>query len=79
MIDSRITLHDFAQNQIWLTVVALTVEFTAWMQLLALTDHPARRWEPQRLRCGCSPDSCSDQADTSTTRKIEAQQLQLQL
>ncbi|MEE6289275.1 transposase, partial [Georgenia sp. MJ173] len=25
-------------------------EITAWMQMLALGDHPARRWEPKRLR-----------------------------
>jgi hypothetical protein len=28
----------------------LAVEVTAWTQLLALTGHPARRWEPNRLR-----------------------------
>ena len=28
----------------------LAVEITAWMQLLALHAHPARRWEPKRLR-----------------------------
>ncbi|GAA5117063.1 IS1380 family transposase [Haloechinothrix salitolerans] len=47
---SNLPLHDFAQNQIWLAIVALAVELTAWMQLLALADHPARRWEPKRLR-----------------------------
>jgi len=30
--------------------VALAVEITAWMQMLALTDHPECRWEPKRLR-----------------------------
>lgn len=43
-------LHDFAQNQIWLVIVALAAEITAWMQMLALTSHEARRWEPKRLR-----------------------------
>ena len=43
-------LFDFAQNEIWCAIVALAVELTAWMQMLALTDHPARRWEPKRLR-----------------------------
>ncbi|MCM3662377.1 IS1380 family transposase [Georgenia satyanarayanai] len=43
-------LHDFAQNQIWLAIVALAAEITAWMQMLALTTHDARRWEPKRLR-----------------------------
>jgi hypothetical protein len=31
-------------------IVALASELTAWMQMLALADHPARRWEPKRLR-----------------------------
>lgn len=43
-------LFDFTQNQIWCQIVALAVEITAWMQMLALTGHPARRWEPKRLR-----------------------------
>lgn len=43
-------LHDFAQNQIWLAIVSLATELTAWMQMLALTGHQARRWEPKRLR-----------------------------
>ena len=46
----NLPLHDFAQNQIWLAVVMLACELTAWLQLLALHDHPARRWEPKRLR-----------------------------
>ena len=44
------TLQDFTQNQVWLAIVALACEITAWMQLLALTTHEARRWEPKRLR-----------------------------
>jgi hypothetical protein len=43
-------LFDFAQNEIWCAIVALAVEITAWMQMLALHEHPARRWEPKRLR-----------------------------
>ncbi|MDQ2846426.1 MAG: transposase, partial [Actinomycetota bacterium] len=46
----NLPLHDFDQNRIWLAIVALAVELTAWLQLLAFTDHPARRWEPKRLR-----------------------------
>jgi len=46
----NLPLHDFDQNRIWLAIVALAVELTAWWQLLAFTDHPARRWEPKRLR-----------------------------
>jgi hypothetical protein len=47
---TNLPLHGFDQNRIWLAVVALAVELTAWWQMLALTDHPARRWEPKRLR-----------------------------
>ena len=47
---TNLPLHDFDQNRIWLAVVALAVELTAWWQMLALTGHPARRWEPKRLR-----------------------------
>jgi hypothetical protein len=47
---TNLPLHDFDQNRIWLAIVALAVELTAWWQLLAMADHPARRWEPKRLR-----------------------------
>lgn len=47
---ANLPLHDFAQNEIWLAIVALASDLTAWMQLLALTPHVARRWEPKRLR-----------------------------
>jgi hypothetical protein len=47
---SNLPLHGFAHNRIWAAIVALALEMTAWMQLLALTGHPARRWEPKRLR-----------------------------
>ncbi len=47
---SNLPLHGFTQNQIWLAIVALAVDLTAWLQMLALTDHDARRWEPKRLR-----------------------------
>ena len=40
----------FSQNQIWIAVVMLATELTAWMQMLALTDTDARVWEPKRLR-----------------------------
>jgi hypothetical protein len=53
----NLPLHDFTQNQIWCAIVALAVELTAWLQLLAFTgdrsqnhNHEARRWEPKRLR-----------------------------
>jgi Transposase DDE domain group 1 len=47
---TNLPLHDFAQNQIWCAIVALAVELTAWLQMLALAGHDARRWEPKRLR-----------------------------
>jgi hypothetical protein len=47
---TNLPLHDFNQNQIWCAIVALACELTAWMQTLALHGHPARRWEPKRLR-----------------------------
>ena len=47
---TNLPLYSFAQNQIWCAIVALACELTAWMQLLALHQDPARRWEPKRLR-----------------------------
>ncbi|MFR9807425.1 IS1380 family transposase, partial [Pseudonocardia sp. RS010] len=47
---TNLPLHELDQNRIWCAVVALACEITAWTQLLAYTGHPARRWEPKRLR-----------------------------
>lgn len=47
---TNLPLHELDQNRIWQAVVALACEITAWTQMLAFTDHPARRWEPKRLR-----------------------------
>jgi hypothetical protein len=47
---TNLPLHDFTQNQIWCAIVALACELIAWMQMLALPGHEARRWEPKRLR-----------------------------
>lgn len=46
----NLPLHDFTQNQIWTEIVALACELMAWMQMLALHETPARRYEPKRLR-----------------------------
>jgi hypothetical protein len=46
---TNLPLHDFAQNQIWCAIVALASEITAWLQMLALAAHTARRLEPERL------------------------------
>ena len=47
---TNLPLHNLDQNRIWCAVVALACELTAWAQMLALTGHQARRWEPKRLR-----------------------------
>ncbi len=47
---TNLPLHDLNQNRIWCAVVSLACELLAWLQLLALVGHPARRWEPKRLR-----------------------------
>jgi hypothetical protein len=38
------------QNRIWLAIVELVMDLTAWMQQLAMTGTKARTWEPKRLR-----------------------------
>jgi Transposase DDE domain group 1 len=40
---TNLPLFDFDQNRIWCALVALAGELTAWLGMLALTDHPARR------------------------------------
>jgi hypothetical protein len=47
---TNLPLHKLDQNRIWCALVALACELIAWAQLLALNKHPARRWEPKRLR-----------------------------
>lgn len=46
----NLPFHGFAQNQIWLEIIALAADLLVWTQTLAWHDHPARRWEPKRLR-----------------------------
>src|SRR3954469_8093778 len=46
----NLPLHELDQNRIWCPIIALACELTAWAQLLVLAEHPARRWEPKRLR-----------------------------
>jgi hypothetical protein len=47
----NLPFHTFAQNQIWLEIVALAADLLAWTQTLAFDQHaPIRRWEPKRLR-----------------------------
>jgi hypothetical protein len=46
----NLPFHGFDQNQIWLEIIALAADLLAWTQTLAWHHHPARRWEPKRLR-----------------------------
>ena len=47
----NLPFHGFAQNRIWMEVVALAADLLAWTQTLAFDQtEPARRWEPKRLR-----------------------------
>jgi len=43
-------LHGFDQNRIWLAIVMLASNLTAWLQMLTLAGTEARTWEPKRLR-----------------------------
>ena len=46
----NLPLHGFDQNRIWCQIVQLACELLAWTQMLGYPAHPARRWEPKRLR-----------------------------
>jgi hypothetical protein len=46
----NLPLHGFDQNRIWCQLVQLACELIAWTQMLGYPDHPARRWEPKKLR-----------------------------
>ena len=47
----NLPFHGYAQNQIWLEIVALAADLLTWTQTLAWPAHaPVRRWEPKRLR-----------------------------
>lgn len=46
----NLPLQEFDKNQIWLQLVQLAAELLTWTQLLAWPEHPARTWEPKRLR-----------------------------
>ena len=37
---TNLPLHDFTQNQIWLAIIALALDLTAWMQLLGCPRRP---------------------------------------
>lgn len=47
----NLPFHGYAQNRIWMEVVALASDLLAWMQTLAFDEQqPARRWETKRIR-----------------------------
>jgi hypothetical protein len=46
----NLPFHSFAQNQIWLEIIALAADLLAWTPTRAWHNPPARRWEPKRLR-----------------------------
>lgn len=46
----NLPLQAFGKNEIWLELAALAYELLTWTQLLAWPSHPARSWEPKRLR-----------------------------
>jgi hypothetical protein len=47
---TNLPLQAFDKNQLWLELAQLAAELLAWTQLLAWHDHPARVWEPKRMR-----------------------------
>lgn len=46
----NLPLHSFDANRIWVAIVMIAQELNAWLQMIALTGHDARRWKPKRLR-----------------------------
>ncbi len=46
----NLPFRGFNANRIWLALVCLALDLTAWMQTLALADRSARRWQPKTLR-----------------------------
>ena len=46
---ANLPLASFDANWIWCALVALAADITAWMGMLALAGHDARRWEPKKL------------------------------
>ncbi|MFE3280294.1 IS1380 family transposase [Nocardia sp. NPDC059239] len=46
----NLPFRGFDANRIWLAIVALALDLTAWLQTIALHDHRARRWEPKTIR-----------------------------
>jgi hypothetical protein len=47
---TNLPLHAFDKNRIWIELAQLAHELIVWTQHLGLHGHPARAWEPKRLR-----------------------------
>ncbi|MGK2854488.1 MAG: IS1380 family transposase [Microbacteriaceae bacterium] len=47
---TNLPLQAFGKNEVWLELAAMAYELLTWTQLLAWPSHPARSWEPKRLR-----------------------------
>jgi hypothetical protein len=47
---ANLPLHRFDQNRLWCAIVQLACDLIAWTQMLGYPTHPARRWEPKKLR-----------------------------
>ena len=60
---TNLPLHDFTQNQIWLAIVALALDLTAWMQLLGVPRRTRRgAGNPNGSGCGSSPSPAGSPA-----------------
>ena len=47
----NLPFHSYHANRVWLEVVALAADLITWTQTLAFdAHHPARKWEPKRIR-----------------------------
>ncbi len=64
---TNLPLHGFAQNQLWVAIVCLAVELTAWLQMLAFTDHPPGAGNPNACDCACSPSPVASSATPDDT------------
>ena len=47
---TNLPLQAFDKNQIWLEIAQLAYELITWTQNLGFHGHPARTWEPKKLR-----------------------------
>jgi hypothetical protein len=47
---TNLPLQAFNKNQLWLEIAQLAYELITWTQILGFPDHPARTWEPKKLR-----------------------------